>query len=269
MAREKLLASDLDGTLICPDLGEKNCAEIRAFSSAIAGQEALVLAYVTGRHLELALEGITTYKLPLPEMLVCDVGTSLYVRKGEDWKQDEVYRKRLTQSWKGYRGKDVAQVLKDLRGLIEQEEEKQSDFKQSYYVGLDYQPGALYQHVRDKLKDHGIEANLIYSIDTKRAMALFDVLPPGAAKDSAVFFLAEKLGIAKDDMVYAGDSGNDLAVFLSGVRSIVVGNAPKIFKEEVLAQAKVKALYEQVYFAQEECVGGVLEGCKHFGLFKS
>ncbi|MFC3567903.1 HAD family hydrolase [Paracoccus simplex] len=85
-----------------------------------------------------------------------------------------------------------------------------------------------------------------------------DLLAPGAGKDAAARFLAERLGIAPQRMVVAGDSGNDLALFDVGFRAIAVGNARR---ELIEAMPRAKS-----YRARAPHAAGVLEGLVALGI---
>jgi hydroxymethylpyrimidine pyrophosphatase-like HAD family hydrolase len=67
-----------------------------------------------------------------------------------------------------------------------------------------------------------------------------------------------------DDVVFAGDSGNDTDALLSGVRSVLVGNAPDTLRSEVRASAENRGLLDRVYFASSHFAAGVVEGLHHF-----
>jgi hydroxymethylpyrimidine pyrophosphatase-like HAD family hydrolase len=109
-----------------------------------------------------------------------------------------------------------------------------------------------------------MEANVIDSVDEAKNVSLIDVLPATAAKDSALQYLREKAGVSESRVVYAGDSGNDLAAFISGCKAIVVGNTTDSVKEQVRLRAPHP---DRVFFAPGPCVEGVLQGCRHFGVF--
>ncbi|WP_199258124.1 HAD family hydrolase [Paracoccus binzhouensis] len=85
-----------------------------------------------------------------------------------------------------------------------------------------------------------------------------DLLAPGAGKDTAARFLAERLGIPAERMVVAGDSGNDLALFDVGFRAIAVGNARR---ELIEAMPRGKS-----YRARAPHAAGVLEGLVALGI---
>jgi len=269
MQKDTLLACDMDGTVIPLETGKARDAEIREFHRLLSLHENVVLAYVTGRHLELGLAGVELYRLPVPEIFVCDVGTSIHVRGQDDWIVDEQYRSELLHSWQGLIGADIGAMLDSVSFLDAQEEERQTEFKQSYYVARDIDHRRVVRLIHDRLASRSVRANVIYSVDSKKDIGLVDVLPEAAAKDSALVYLWKKLGLEKDSIVYGGDSGNDLQAFVSGFSAVVVNNTPEPVKHEVRRQSREKGIEQRIYFATARYVQGVIEGCYHFNLFRS
>ncbi|MEA1933027.1 MAG: HAD-IIB family hydrolase [Thermodesulfobacteriota bacterium] len=264
-----LLASDMDGTVIPLDDRVERSREIEEFRSLIDQHKDVVLAYVTGRHFELGMKGIKEFNLPGPEIFVCDVGTTIYRQIGGAWRLDEEFRKGLKKSWKGRTGKDIAYLIHDIPELTEQEREKQTEFKQSYYIAVDAKTNRVVRSIQDMLAEDKIEAEIIYSVDTKKNIGLLDLLPKAAAKGTALKYLWNGLEILKDNVVYAGDSGNDLNAFISGFNAVVVNNTPENVKNEVRKQIRMMNIKDRVFFADSKYVKGVIEGCFHFNLFRS
>jgi sucrose-6F-phosphate phosphohydrolase len=262
-----LLASDMDGTLLPLEDTPEWDAEILRFRRLVLASPNLLLAYVTGRHLELALDGAAALDLPYPEILVCDVGSSIYRKTGREYELDTEYRGRLLHSWQGRVSKDIAPLLAAIEGITPQEKEKQGDFKQSYFTATGRRGEEAVQRVADRLRETGLESNLIFSIDPKTGAGLLDVLPAQAAKDHALTYLRDTLEIPHDNIVFAGDSGNDLAAFASGFNSIVVANTPSEVKNEARRQAAAKKIAERLYFAHHRFIRGLTEGCLHFNIF--
>lgn len=263
----KMLASDLDGTLIPPTLDEARKAEITCFRSAWS-ERAMELVYVTGRDRDLALRGIERFGLPLPDLLVCDVGTSVWMRRAEhdDFEQDGAYRAQMMDALGGARRKDIVSALAALEGLELQEERKQAEFKVSYYVDPVRSTG-LRSDVLGALGPFPVPPKAVWSHDPRSGRMLLDLLPRGVAKHTALEHLRVRSGYAPEDIVYAGDSGNDFDAFLSGHPAIVVANAPEELKHEVRAEAERSGILDKLYFAQSPFAAGVLEGCRHFGVF--
>ena len=259
-----LLASDLDGTLIAPHAGGDAEEAAREFARLVGAAEHLGLAYVTGRHLDLACEGIAAAALPEPGLLVCDVGAAVYLRRGGRWVCDEAHRRRLARAWRGVNTGALGRLLCAETGATLQEDARQREFKVSFYAPAGSETGPLVRGMEACLRREEIDAQVVQSIDPESGIVLVDVLPPGAAKDAAVRYLREHAGVDDSRAVFAGDSGNDLAVFLSGFTSIVVGNAAAEVRAIVRRNAPRP---ERVYLAQGRYARGVIEGCRHFGIF--
>ncbi len=259
-----LLASDLDGTLIPLDRDANRLREVADFATAVREADHLILAYVTGRHFALALEGIEELGLPIPDLLVCDVGTSLYHRAPSGFETDEDYRKAMLAAFGGIRGDDVIRAVGSIEGLELQEPEKQAEFKVSFYTRGG--PETFLESVRKRLSVAGAKVNLVASFDSVTKRGLLDVLPAGIAKDHAIRYLHDHTMVEEEHLVYAGDSGNDVAAMLAGYRVVVVANAEDTVKEEVRRRSAQKGLTERIYFAEHPYARGVLEGCRHFGL---
>lgn len=258
-----LLASDLDGTLIPLERTAHRLREVRELVGAIEAAPDLRLAYVTGRHLELALNGIHEVGLPQPEWFVCDVGTSVYHYKDGAFEIDDEYRRAMRRALGGLTGRDVRDAVGDVDGLTLQEEEKQAEFKVSYYANG--RPETFMDLVQSRLDAAGARVNLVSSFDPVAGRGLLDVLPAGIAKDHAVRHLHDQSGVSEHQLVYAGDSGNDRAAMLSGYRVIVVGNADRALKEDLARESAARGITDRLYFAEHPYARGVLEGLRHFG----
>lgn len=261
-----MLASDLDGTVIPTTDAVAYSTDIIRFASLVRDRNRFSLAYITGRHLELALAGIDQYGLPMPDALVCDVGSTIYWRHNTGWQPDPVYRLAMLQSWHGLNGNGIAALLDGITGLTVQEEERQKEFKQSYYLPDMKGRDTVLRQIRDRLKDGGIDASVIYSVDPVRQLGLVDVLPLAADKAQSLHFLRQTLGVSEENTVFAGDSGNDLLAFVSGCMAIVVANTPTAVRQEVIRRAAAAGISGRIYLAESSYTRGVIEGCRHFGL---
>lgn len=261
-----LLASDLDGTLIPLERDAQRLREVAELVTAIEAEADLRLAYVTGRHLSLGLEGVAEIGLPTPDWFVCDVGTSVYRKSEGKFEADETYRAAMKSAFGGLCNEDLRAAIGHLDGLVLQEEEKQADFKLSYYT--QGRPGPLAEAVRAQLEVAQARANLVTSHDPLTDRGLLDVLPAGVAKDYALRYLHEVSGVDERRLVYAGDSGNDRAAMLAGYPAIVVGNADSELKEDLAGESQARGLEGRIYFAEHPYARGVLEGLRHFGLLR-
>jgi hydroxymethylpyrimidine pyrophosphatase-like HAD family hydrolase len=129
----------------------------------------------------------------------------------------------------------------------------------------------LLQAVAARLADEGLEANLVWSIDETRDQGLLDLLPERADKLQAIRFLMQETGHDPDSTVFAGDSGNDIAVLASEIPAVLVANATDSVRAQARAQAERAGQAPRLYLARGGLHGmnghyaaGALEGLAHF-----
>lgn len=263
-ATPRLLASDLDGTLIPPDESPDRMQELEDLRRTVEVMD-LALAYVTGRHLSSALRGIERFGLPRPNALACDVGARVYWCRDGTYEPDEEYEDTLRASPGFVAAERIRAALADLAPLRLQEPESQHDFKVSYYVDEPPSP-ALLEEIRARLANEG-RVRVVASHDpgSGDGDGFLDLLPERAGKANAVRHVTGKLGMTEEDVVFAGDSGNDKDALLSGVRAVLVGNAPDTLRAEVRNSAESQGLRHRVFFASSHFAAGVVEGLRHFG----
>ena len=91
---------------------------------------------------------------------------------------------------------------------------------------------------------------------------------------TAVEFLRERLTINKDEVIYCGDSGNDILPLTFGYKSVLVANASNEMKDNVRILNNKNGNEQNLYIAEGNealngnYAGGVLEGLVHFGALK-
>ena len=263
-----LLATDMDGTVIPTQPTRARLEETREFAATLESRREIALAYITGRYLALAGEGIATYGLPQPDYLVCDVGTSLYSRSDSGFTVDSAYRELMIEASGGLKGSSIHREVGDVDGLRLQEPPKQSEFKTSYYFPAEREEDVV-ERVRRRATVSGTRVAIVTSHEPDTGRGLLDILPAGVAKDFAVRYLQKLIGLDEEDVVVAGDSGNDRALLMSGYAAIVVGNAPHSLKTEVREAARRARDEDRIYLARQPFAAGVLEGCRHFGLVRN
>jgi sucrose-6-phosphatase len=261
-----LLASDMDGTVIPLEEGACWAADVAELRRAVEERPDLLLAYVTGRDFDLARRGIERFHLPTPHLLVCDVGSSLYHGSTDGFRADEEYAARMEEALGGLSLAEIRERLAALSGIALQPEERQSSFKVSYFLPPGEDHPATLTTVRRRLEALKDRLQTVYSVRARDGTGLLDVLPAGVAKDFALHYLHDHTGVDEDRLVFAGDSGNDMEAMLAGFKVIVVGNAPDDLKEELKRRAGEEGIQERLYFAKTPYAGGVLEGCRHFGI---
>jgi len=261
-----LLASDMDGTVIPLEETPQRELEVTAFREAVEGNPDLTLAYVTGRDLPLALRGIHQHGLPEPDILVCDVGTSVYHSTPSGFEEDLDYVSLVEVARGGLDVREIHQELTGVPHLLLQPEERQTGSKLSYHLSPEADHIQVLASVQELLDELGGTVQAVYSVGAPHGRGLLDLLPVGVAKDYAVRFLHDRTGVHADQLIYAGDSGNDLAAMLTGFKVILVGNAPATLKEEVTTRGGDIGVLDRIYFAEDYYAAGVLEGCRHFGV---
>lgn len=265
------LCSDMDRTLLPNGDQEESPAARECFRRVCARPE-IILAYVSGRRSALQKEAIKEYGLPTPNFSVGDVGTSIYrVREDGEWTQESDWHRQIAESWRGLTAEDLARLLTDVKEIRLQEPEAQGPFKLSYYAPDNIDKERLLGEVKRRLEERQVKAGLIWSVDETCRQGLLDILPERASKRHAVEYLKGLVGVPDDAVVYAGDSGNDLAVLTSGIPSVLVANATAEVREEARREVESQGLAAKLYFARGGFLGmngnyaaGILEGLAHF-----
>ncbi len=263
---EYLLASDMDGTMIPLEGDAESRRALGLLSEALAHHPRIHLCYVTGRSHELALDGVERHGLPQPKHLISDVGTMLFHRVDDRWEADEAYLEKVRSGYGGHTVDDVADVLEGIPMITPQEASKQTTFKRSYYIDAGSPLSTTRERCRLRLRRAGIPSRLVVSTDQETDRGLLDILPSGIAKDTALRFLAQRLGCSQDQVLYAGDSGNDELAFKAGFLTVLVGNTPNDVRARIEQWAAAKEADARIYCATGNATAGVLEGAVHFGL---
>jgi HAD superfamily hydrolase (TIGR01484 family) len=261
----KALATDLDGTLIPLDDNENNRNDLQQLKE-LAARSTFDLMFVTGRHFELVADAMEAYRLPLPGWIICDVGTTLlHWSEEEDFRRVDEYREELSSIVETFPLEQMRESLEDVPELRLQEPEKQGEFKLSYYCeasDLEQATGKI----QDRIEQHGAPYSLISSTDPFENVGLLDLLPKKVSKAYALDWWVHFTNHDREQVIFAGDSGNDTAALTAGYRAIVVGNAKESVKAEVRAAHEQQGTLDRLYLAENFATSGVLEGCRHFGL---
>jgi sucrose-6F-phosphate phosphohydrolase len=270
MSRDVLLCSDLDRTLL-PNGPQPESPEARHLLQVLAARPELTLVYVSGRHRALQQEAIEEYDLPLPDYAIADVGTTIYDIKDGHWQRWQNWRDEIAPDWCGKTREDLEGWFAGIEPLRLQEQEKQNDFKLSYYAPADSEPDSLLKPVQQRLDKEGIRASLIWSIDEVTDIGLLDILPERATKLHAIKFLMKHQGFSSEQTVFAGDSGNDLHALTSGLQAVLVRNARDEVREAAVQSVVAAGQRDRLYLARGGLLGmngnysaGVLEGLVYF-----
>lgn len=261
-----LLACDLDRTVL-PNGPEPLAPGAMEAFAAFVNRPDIHLAYASGRDLGLIQQALADYHIPLPHTAIGDVGTSVYRQTDGNFVLDSGWSAVIAPDWHGFTGQQIHQFLSDLPQLKLQETTKQNTFKLSYYTSVGIDKTVLIKQIQTILQQEHINAAVIFSIDQIAQTGLVDIIPSNATKQQAVDYVRSSLGLTVDQVVYAGDSGNDIEPLTSGYKAILVHNALPSVKQEVQAVAVTKGVSDKIYYAEGNYVAGILEGLRKFGYY--
>lgn len=236
-----VLVTDLDGTLLAG-----NAATRQRFYAWLATQRHRVLqVFSTGRDLRSVARVLTqeaALGLPAPHLVIGDVGCT--VACGASLVPVSLAVEPIEALWRG-RAERVLPLLAMVPGLTPQP--LSSDRRLAY--GID--PARLDTSRLAAIEALGVDC--LVSGDR-----YLDVLPPGVNKGSTLLGLLEWLAVEPSLVVTAGDSLNDLAMFQTGLQSVMVGNAEA-------GLVRLLPHLARTYRASGHGCDGILEGLCHFG----
>jgi sucrose-6F-phosphate phosphohydrolase len=266
----KILATDMDRTLLPNGSWEADDGAIAEFNR-LTKEFGVVVVYVTGRNLELTRGAIEEYGVRPPDVLIGDVGTSIRKYENGEWVFDDGWISHVRKSSPGWDAKRLKAAIADVPGIREQEPEHLNPFKQSYYV--DHRRKDEILESVDALVKGKFDEVIVYSFDSLDGKGLLDFLPDSATKQTALEYVCEEYGCERQEVVYCGDSGNDVFPLTAGFCGVLVRNADDQLVADVrAAMAENEKL--KVYFAKGGFRGlngyytsGVIEGAYHYGLF--
>ena len=270
MPKKMLVCTDLDRTLL-PNGPEAEHPQARQLFRRFCQLPFVILVYVSGRDHGLVQQAIAEYAIPQPDYAITDVGTTIYAVQGTHWHEDEQWHKHLAVSWRGLPRRHLQQALDGLSPLVLQSHARQNRFKLSYEVSLAADSHTLLSDVRQRLEQLDVDVELIWSIDDIKHIGLLDILPLRACKRKAIEYLQLKVGCGRTDTVFAGDSGNDLAVLASPIRSVLVANALEEVRQSAVRLASENGNRDTLYLADHTSSpfggnysAGILQGIAYF-----
>lgn len=236
---DRLIIADIDNTLTGDD------DAMRSFFELIANAEDNIgFGIATGRRYETVIELMETYGIPTPEVLITSVGTEIYYGKNDTL--DRSWQKHIDFRWEPER---IHEVLGGLEGFFIQEENEQSKFKISYRV--DFSVAPKLPAIKRILREHKIRVKCVLSLGM-----FLDIIPCRAGSGASIRHMAYKWGFPLDNILVAGDSGNDEGMLSGNTLGVVVGN----YSKELEKLRK----YPRVYFADAHHARGIIEGVEYY-----
>ncbi|MCH8474534.1 MAG: HAD family hydrolase [Opitutales bacterium] len=267
----KILCTDLDRTLFPNGQQAVEPEGMNNFVEFVRDRN-FRLIYNSGRCKQEILEGVKEFGAPAPDIMIGEVGTKIYFREGEEYREEREWPKWLGENTPDW---DVG-LLRDLvlreAGARLQPEYHQNPFKVSFFLEpLSTAPAMadkLSQEIRQKIPG----ATTVYSVDETEGEALFDILPAAATKLHALEYVRRKLGEKREEVFFSGDSGNDLEALTGGYCGALVRNAIPEVKEALMERAQKAGVEDMIYLCQGDgpwgngyFVSGIMEGLAHFG----
>ncbi len=236
---DRLIIADLDNTLGGDD------AALAEFVDMLHGNARHVgFGIATGRRRDDVMAWVEENHLPRPDVLAAAVGTELYY--GKDLTLDAAWRQQISAHW---RPQDVRATLDKVPGLVRQDAHEQSEFKISYRLDPKVAPNL--QQLRRIVREAGLRVKVILSLDI-----FLDVLPMRGGSGLSIRHLAYRWGFAPEQLLVAGDSGNDEGMLTGRTLGVVVGNYSKELE-------KLRGL-PRIYFAEGQHARGIMEGIGYY-----
>ncbi len=242
-----LLVTDLDNTLVGDD---RALDELNQRLTQCRQVNGVKLVYSTGRSITSYQHLSTKVNLLEPDVLITAVGTEIYYPGNvldQEW---------TTQSSAGWNRNAIVTITQQFPQLVPQPESEQRSLKVSFL--LDAEDAQILPDLEAKIKNQGVDAQLIYSSNQD-----LDILSSRANKGNALAYIQQVLGFKSDRTISCGDSGNDIALFEQKTLGVIMGNA-----QPELLQWHHKNPNDDRYLAQGFCAAGILEGLKYFGFLQ-
>lgn len=253
----------MDGTFIPLDGNSDNVRDLRLLQADLESRS-IDLVYVTGRDYALVQSAIQTHLLPYPVWIICDVGSTIYFRESNGkYTLLTAYRDHLAKIVGGTDSRLLADELSNISHLEMQEQEKQGQFKLSYYTEAT-KLNEIAKQIDASLIRHRLPYELISSIDPFTGQGLIDLLPKSVSKAYALSWWASQTKRDPMSIIFAGDSGNDFAALTAGYRSILVGNASPAVVSLVREAHTRNDWVDRLYVSTGHATSGVREGLNHF-----
>ncbi len=230
------LVSDIDGTL----LGSRDA--LNRLNASLQGiRESLYLVYATGRNFEEFEEALAVEPLIIPDAAILNTGADIFLNENGVFIPVSEWHEQIGRC--NYNAAAIKKVLDTVEGM--EPHSCMPKFKVSY--SADKNGAALSIRAVEALKQAGFEFKAVFSHNR-----FLDIIPPLCDKGQAALYLTGLKEIKRENVIVAGDSENDLDMFLAFDHGIMVNNAMDGLKETLKGR--------DIYRANEPYAAGLLEG---------
>ena len=238
---ELVLVTDLDGTLLAGPSPWRRWL----YRWLVRERHRVLHVFSTGRDLRSVARVLAAEPelgLAAPHLVISDVGCT--VACGLSLEPLPLAVDPIEARWRGLPERLLPQLAL-IPGLAAQP--VTADRRLAYCVDVEELDGSLLR----ELEAHGVDCLISGGRD-------LDVLPAGVNKGSTLLALLELLEVAPERVLTAGDSLNDLAMFETGLASVMMADAEPGL---VAHLPRLPATYQ----ARAEGCQGIVEGLHHFG----
>jgi len=238
--RDRAIFSSIDQTLLGDPvaLGEF-CDIVRA------NYKRITFGLASGRRIDSVLKTLKKHGVPMPDVLISSLGTRIHY--GAGLTEDRFWANHIDHDWSYGR---IRKVLDGLPGLKLQSQDKQTQFKISYFYDGDEAPAT--EDITTLLYNQELNANVVLSYGQ-----YLDVIPSRASKGQALRYAAHRLEIPLENILVAGGSGADEDMIRGNTLAVVVANR---HDEELSALVDL----ERVYFSDHAHAAGLLDAIEHY-----
>jgi len=237
-----VLVTDLDGTL----LGGSPESRRQLYGWLADQRQEVLHIFCTGRDrraVRAMLDGGVQPPPPAPHLVIGDVGCT--VACGLSLETVPMAVDPIEAQWKAV-APLVDGCLDGVAGLKRQAQPPERRY------AYNYEPETFDPSILASLESLGVDCLLSDN-------QFLDLLPAGVNKGSTLMRLLQLLDLPPERVVTAGDTLNDLSMFQTGLKGVMVGNA----------ESKLRALHPElknIYLAQDHGCAGIIEGLRHFGM---
>jgi sucrose-phosphate synthase len=237
---KKLIVTDIDHTLLGDD---SSLAEFNKIVNKVSSE--IGFAVATGRTVESAFKVLEEHNVMHPIVIISSVGSEIYYNYKGELIYSKGWKAHINHQWNKEK---IIDLLKGFDFLQLQEEDGQREFKISYYT---FDDSDNLEKIKDILIKNKIKANIIFSHGQ-----FLDILPFRASKGKAIRYLSYRWNIPYENILVAGDSGNDEEMLKGELLGVVVGNYSH--ELDYLRESK------RVYFSNQNYAGGIIDGINYY-----